>query len=282
MRTEDINNEIRTNLSNIYYSGSTDEGSEVRPHYKDGTPAYTKFITQVVNEYDLTPQRFSLPSLYHVPVITGIREIRWIFQKQSSSLLEAEKLKVNWWKSWDVGNNTIGKRYGETLKKQGSVDRLLKDLKENPFSRRHIISLWDEEDFKSPGLYPCAFITMWSVRDWQGHRFLDMTLIQRSSDSLVAKIINSSQYVSLQMMIAHSLGYKVGKFMHVFQNLHYYDRHEESAIRLMNSKDKVGEIYMAMKDGVPQKSFYDYTEDDFTVVNTNNLLLEKLGLEVAI
>jgi thymidylate synthase len=88
-----------------------------------------------------------------------------------------------------------------------------------------------ESDLKeTDGLYPCAYETIWSVRDVEGIMYLDMTLNQ-SNDYIMAGYINKIQYVALQMMVASHLNYKVGKFCHFIQNLHIYDRHIKQNIR---------------------------------------------------
>lgn len=282
MSTQVVNEEMLSILNYVISEGTTDKSGRVRPKYNDGVPAYTKFITQDFRKYSLQGNRFYLPNIMHVPVITGIREVRWIYQLQSNSLADARSISVNWWDSWDVGDGTIGHRYGFIVKKFNLIDNLLSGLRDNPLGRRHIMDLYDQSEFDKPGLHPCAFLSMWSVREVHGELFLDMTLVQRSQDYLVASFINKSQYAALQMMIAHSLGMRVGNFSHLTQNLHIYDRHEETAERLLREGSLTGSIYMQLKKDTPRKSFFDYSEEDFEVVNENNLPLEKLGLEVAI
>lgn len=283
MSTEAVNQEVRDVLQLVTgLTRSTDLGSDVRPKYSDGVDAYTNFITQRFFKYDLSDQRFFLPSLFHTPCITGIKEIRWIYQMQSNKLADAESLGVTWWLPWGNEAGEIGKRYGFVVKKFKLIDKLLHGLETNPFGRRHIMDLYDQSEFDSPGLYPCAFLTMWSVRVVGGEKVLDMTLTQRSSDYLVAGWINKSQYAVLQMMIAHSLGMKVGSFAHVTQNLHIYDRHFNKALYLIEKEELPGNIYIQMKKDTPRKSFYDYTESDFEVIIENNIPLERLKLDVGI
>ena len=82
------------------------------------------------------------------------------------------------------------------------MNELLDGLKNEPFSRRHIINLYQYQDLKeTKGLHPCAYETIWSVRKVKGVMYLDMTLIQRSSDYIVANQINKTQYFSLLLMV---------------------------------------------------------------------------------
>ena len=116
---------------------------------------------------------------------------------------------------------------------RNQLNELIINLKENPFGRRHIISFWNWANINKKELVECAYETLWSCRKVDGEMFLDMTLIQRSSDYIMAGYINKIQYVALQMMIAHHLGYKVGKFCHLVQNLHIYDRHIDAANEIL-------------------------------------------------
>ena len=211
------------NILKILGEGSLDENP--RPKYKDGTPAYSRFITQVFETYDISKDEFPLPTLRNTATKTGIKEILWIYQKQTSSLDVARDMGINWWDEWNIGDQTIGQRYGATIGKYDLMNKLLDGLINDPFSRRHIISMYQEQDLKeTKGLYPCAYETLWSVRNVNEEKYLDLTLIQRSNDYIVAGYINKIQYTALLMMVASHCGYKVGKFSHLVQNLHIYDR----------------------------------------------------------
>jgi len=266
------------NLNLITQEGCFDENP--RPSYEDGTPAYSKFITQVFEKYDLTKKEFPITTLRNTAIKTGIKEILWIYQKQTSCLKVARQMGINWWDNWDIGNNTIGQRYGATVKKYDLINKLLHDLKENPFSRRHIMNLYQYSDLnQTQGLFPCAFETIWSVRKVGDVYFLDLTLNQRSNDYLVAGYINKIQYVALQMMIASHLGYNIGKFCHFVQNLHIYDRHYEGVQELVSRAPLNSQPILKLNE---QKSFYDFTIDDFKIINTDNIKKLENKLELAI
>ncbi len=103
------------NLKKILREGSWDENP--RPRWKDGEPAYSKFITGVFEEYDLSKGEFPITTLRNTAVKTGISEILWIYQKQTNSLEAAREMGINWWDEWDIGDGTIGQRYGATIKR---------------------------------------------------------------------------------------------------------------------------------------------------------------------
>ncbi len=249
----------------------SDKGQKVRPKYADGTPAHTQFITNVVQEYDLS--KGELPFLLLRPTAWkhAVNEIFWIYQDASNDLnLLRDKYNIKYWDDWDIGDGTIGQRYGATVKKYDLLNNLINGIKENPYGRRHIMSLWQEEDFKTGGLNPCCFMTMWVVRG----DYLDCTLVQRSSDYIVSVSINEVQYVALQMMITHTCGLKVGKFTHYIANCHIYDRHIAQAETIT---DRYEVLYCQKHPDVEPKfvfnpkstDFYSYTIDDFSLEDYN-------------
>jgi thymidylate synthase len=268
----------RKNLKEIIYNGSFDKNP--RGRYEDGNLAHSKFITQVFEKYNIEKGEFPITTLRNTAIKTGINEILWIYQKQSNCLDVARNMGIHWWNSWDIGNNTIGNRYGYTVKKYNLIDKLLYNLKKDPFSRRHIINLYQEVNLEeTDGLYPCAYETIWSVRDVNGELFLDLTLIQRSNDYIMSGYINKIQYVALLMMISSHLSYNVGTFSHFVQNLHIYDRHLPAVDEIMNRIPLDVQPKLLLKN---HKSFYDFTLNDFIVEDTNKIKKIESRLDLAI
>lgn len=266
------------NLNRIMNDGYLDE--DPRPKYSDGTQAFTKFITQVFEEYDISREEFPIPTLRNTAIKTGIKEMLWIYQKQNNSLITAREMGVTWWDEWDIGDNTIGERYGATVSNYNLINDSLKNLEKNPFSRRHIINLYQYQDLNnSKGLFPCAYETIFSVRKIGNEMFLDMTLIQRSNDYVVAGYINKIQYTALLMMIAGHLNYSVGKFCHLVQNLHIYDRHFNAVYELLNKEPIEIQPKIILKEN---KNFYDYTIDDFEITGIEGISKLNSKLELAI
>lgn len=268
----------KQNLRTLLERGYTDENP--RPKYKDGTPANSKFITQIVETYDISTGEFPITTLRNTATKMGIKEVLWIYQKQSNKLSDAQELGINWWNPWDIGDGTIGQRYGATVRRYDIMNKLLHGLEHHPFSRRHIMDLYQYQDFnESDGLHPCAFQTLWSVRKVNSEYYLDLTLVQRSNDYVVSGYINKIQYVALQMMIAGSLDYKCGSFMHIVQNLHIYDRHFSVANKILLRSSLEQQPVLELKEN---KNFYDYTVDDFEVKNIEGIEKLPSKLEIAI
>jgi thymidylate synthase len=187
---------------------------------------------------------------------------------------------VNWWDEWDIGDDTIGQRYGATIGRYDLMNKLLDGLVKDPFGRRHIISMYQYVDLEETnGLFPCAYETLWSVRRVSGNKVLDLTLIQRSNDYIMANAINKIQYVALQMMVAGHCGYKVGKFYHLVQNLHIYDRHFDAVSELLNKELLDIQPKLILKEN---KNFYDYTINDFEITGIEGITKINSKLELAI
>ena len=157
------NEYFKHDIKNILNNGYMDENP--RPKYKDGTPAHTLSVNQVVRTYDLSKGEYPISTFRQQAWKSSIKEILWIYQDQSNNLdLLNNKYKVKYWNSWDIGDRTIGIRYGETVRRHYNIKNFIEELKDEPFARRHIIDLYQVDDFKGPGLNPCAFLTMWNVR----------------------------------------------------------------------------------------------------------------------
>ena len=271
-------NYMHENIIRILNYGYRD--TNPRPHYPDGTPAHTLSVNHVTRSYDLSRGEFPICTLRPIAWRSAINEIFTIYQKPTNNLKEMEDMSVSWWSAWDIGDGTIGQRYGATVARYDLVNRLLDDLKNDPYGRRKVVSLWQETDLReTPGLAPCAFLTIWNVRNNNdGIECLDMCLIQRSGDMLTASgpgCINEVQYAALLMMIARHCGYEPGVFTHFVANEQIYDRHETQARALLNryewaSRDpdvlKYKSTPMLLLN--PAKTnFYDISVEDFEIIN---------------
>lgn len=260
-----------------------------RPKYADGTPAHTISVNHTCRMYDLSKGEFPICTLRPIAWKTGIKEIFTIYQKPTNEIAKMEEMGVNWWKDWDIGDGTIGQRYGATVSRYDLINNLIKDIQNDPYGRRKVVSLWQETDLReTAGLAPCAFLTIWNVRG----EYLDMCLIQRSGDMLTASgpgCINEVQYAALLMMIARHTGYQPGVFTHFVANEQIYDRHTEAAEELQTRfSNTVRDEYFNHEQPYPnlilnpeKTNFYDMTIEDFTMVDYNPIK-PQLKLELGI
>lgn len=266
-------------IKHILKDGCKDQNP--RPKYKDGTPAHTYFVTHNIRQYDLSKGEFPIVLLRPIAWKSAIKEILWIYQKKSDSLdMLRNEFGIKYWDDWESKNypGTINS-YGSIINKYDLFNkRVLNDIKENPYGRYHVCSMWQEEVFNKPdfdGLKPCCYETIWTVRG----EYLDMFLNQRSGDMLTASGaggVNEVQYAALLMMVARHTGYKPGKFTHFIANEQLYDRHLEQANELLNRFENMrqDEFFHDKYYKTPQlklnenkKNFYDITIDDFEMVN---------------
>lgn len=267
-------------IRDILLNGYKDENP--RPKYADGTPAYTYSINHQFRSYDLSKGNFPICTLRPIAWKTGIKEIFTIYQHPTNEIAKMEDMGVTWWNDWDIGDGTIGQRYGATVSRYDLINNLIKDIQNDPYGRRKVVSLWQETDLhETPGLAPCAFLTIWNVRG----KYLDMALIQRSGDLLTASGpggINEVQYAALLMMIARHTGYEPGVFSHFVANEQIYDRHTDAAKEMLkryeelNVDEFIDSFSLFNKTNLNNRpkiilnsdktNFYDFTIDDFSIV----------------
>lgn len=255
--------EIFINMCNdILTNGVSTEGEKVRPKWDDGSFAYTIKKFGVVNRYNLQ-EEFPAITLRKTYIKSAIDEILWIWQKKSNNIND---LNSSIWDEWADESGSIGKAYGYQLGvkhkyKEGEfdqVDRVLFDLKENPYSRRIMTNIYVHQDLHEMNLYPCAYSVTFNVT---GDK-LNAILNQRSQDVLAAGNWNVVQYAALLMMIAQVSGFKPGELVHVISDCHIYDKHIPIVKELIQR-----ETYPAPKVTLNPdvKNFYDFKVEDFTI-----------------
>lgn len=250
----------------ILENGTSTEGEKVRPKWEDGSSAYTIKRFGVVNRYDLSKE-FPAITLRRTGIKSCIDELLWIWQKKSNNVNE---LNSHIWDSWADEEGSIGKAYGYQLGvkhqyREGlmdQVDRVIYDLKHNPYSRRIMTNIYVHQDLHAMNLYPCAYSVTFNVtkdRDSDKLR-LNAILNQRSQDVLAANNWNVCQYAVLVHMLAQVCGYEVGELVHVIADAHIYDRHIPIIEELITR-----ETYDAPKFWMNPdvKDFYEFTVDDF-------------------
>ena len=246
----------------IIDNGFSTEGEKVRPKWEDGSYAYTIKKFGVVNRYNLA-EEFPAITLRKTYIKSAVDELLWIWQKKSNNVKE---LSSHIWDAWADENGSIGKAYGYQLGvkhqyKEGEmdqVDRVLFDLKNNPYSRRIMTNIYVHQDLHEMNLYPCAYSMTFNVT---GNR-LNAILNQRSQDILTANNWNVVQYSALLMMMARATGFEPGELVHVISDAHIYDRHIPIVEELIQRP-----TYPAPKVTLnPDKTdFYSFTPDDFIV-----------------
>ncbi len=255
---------------NILENGTSTEGEKVRPHWEDGTPAYTIKSFGVVNRYDLS-REFPALTLRRTALKTCMGELLWIWQKKSNNVHD---LNSGIWDAWADESGSIGKAYGyqlgvKHLYPEGAmdqVDRVLYDLKNNPYSRRIMTNLYVHQDLHEMALYPCAYSVTFNVtrRPGSDRLILNAILNQRSSDVLAANNWNVCQYAILLMMFAQVSDMEPGELVHVIADAHIYDRHIP-VIRELIARPAWPAPTVRLNPEI--RDFYQFTTDDLIVEN---------------
>lgn len=325
---------LKETIYEILEEGQWDK--EPRTKWADGTPAHSKFVTQKVFPYNISKGEFPINTLRTTALKGAFHDIEAIYIKQTNIIEKMHPSIHSWWKDFIVKVydrwmrtppspiedkstflNSLGQTYGDTVKRYDLVNKLLKGLEENPFGRRHSINLNQEQQkIDDPkALQPCAFETLWSIREdrWTKYnesgtesysmdiwdfskdpieskplniRYIDLTLIQRSQDYITTVSINPAQYTILAMMVCNHLTFKtgikheVGKLLHVVQNVHVYDRHLDSAKELLE-RESTG-LQPKIELICEAKDFYQHTIEDFKFSNLEGIkpLTEKLEIAI--
>ena len=223
----------------IIENGTSTEGEKVRPKWEDGTAAYTIKKFGVVNRYDLS---------------------------------KVHELKSHIWDSWADENGSIGKAYGYQMQvkhqyKEGmmdQVDRVIYDLKHNPFSRRIMTNIYVHQDLHEMNLYPCAYSMTFNVTHKEGDEKLTLNAIlnQRSQDVLAANNWNVCQYAVLMHMLAQVCDMQVGELVHVIADAHIYDRHIPIIKELIGREQHPAPKFTLNPE---IKDFYAFTTADLIV-----------------
>ena len=254
----------------IIENGTSTEGEKVRPVWPDGTSAYTIKKFGVVNRYDLSKE-FPAMTLRKTAIKTCVDEMLWIWQRKSNNIND---LKGHIWDEWADETGSIGKAYGYQMGvkhqyKEGmmdQVDRVIYDLKNNPFSRRIMTNIYVHQDLSEMHLYPCAYSMTFNVTQKPGEEKLVLNAIlnQRSQDVLAANNWNVCQYAVLVHMLAQVCDMQVGEFVHVIADAHIYDRHIPIIKELIEREQHPAPKFWINPE---IKDFYDFTPDDIKLID---------------
>jgi thymidylate synthase len=241
--------------NDIIDTGFSSVGQNVRAKWEDGEPAHTIKKFGVINRYDLG-EEFPALTLRPTAIKSATDEILWIWQRKSNNINE---LNSRIWDAWADEEGSIGKAYGYQLSikhkypegEMDQVDRVIFDLRNNPYSRRIMTNIYNFNDLHMMALYPCAYSMTFNVTEDR----LNGILNQRSQDVLVANNWNVVQYAILLMMMAQISNLKPGELVHVISDAHIYDRHipmvKEMLLRPAYPAPKV-----FLEPGI--KNFYDF------------------------
>ena len=179
----------------------------------------------------MTTKKLHLKSIIH--------ELLWFIQGDTNiKYLQENGVKI--WDEWADENGDLGPVYGKQWRRWETPDgrvidqitQLVHSLKNNPDSRRHIVSAWNPGDVDNMALPPCHCLFQFYVANGK----LSCQLYQRSADIFLGVPFNIASYALFTMMLAQVCGYQPGEFVHTFGDAHLYSNHFEQA-RLQLSRE---------------------------------------------
>lgn len=235
---------------------------------KEGTPKSdrtgtgTKSIFGYQMRFDLS-KGFPLLTTKKVHLKSIIYELLW-FIKGDTNIKYLKEHGVSIWDEWADENGNLGPVYGAQWRHWktpdgGEIDQLsnvMRSLKENPDSRRHIVSAWNVADVDNMALPPCHSLFQFYVADGR----LSCQLYQRSADLFLGVPFNIASYALLTMMVAKVCGYTAGDFVHTLGDAHIYLNHfEQVETQLGRTPRKLPEMIIHGN----QKDIFSFEYEDF-------------------
>ena len=253
----------------ILNNGTDTRGEKVRPRWEDtGESAYTIKKFGVVNRYDLRKE-FPALTLRKTALKSCMDEILWIYQKKSNNVHD---LHSHIWDAWADEDGSIGTCYGDVVarpftykgEETDQMDYVLRQLKENPYSRRIMTNLYQFEYLSGGALDPCCYSMTYNVTKEEGEDrlILNGVLNQRSQDVLAANNWNVCQYAILLMMVAQVNHMIPGELIHVIADAHIYDRHVD-VVKELISRTPFPAPKVRLNPAV--QDFYEFTTEDLIV-----------------
>jgi thymidylate synthase len=198
-----------------------------------------------------------------------IYELLW-FLKGDTNIRYLNDNNVNIWNEWADQAGNLGHIYGYQWRSWpdytgGAIDQIkqvIGTIKENPDSRRHIVSAWNVADIKNMALPPCHVLFQFYV----ANGMLSCQLYQRSADVFLGVPFNIASYALLMMMVAQVTGLKPGEFVHTFGDAHIYKNHLEQVRTQLNREPRPLPV-MRINPSVSDINGFSF--EDFTLENYN-------------
>jgi thymidylate synthase len=175
---------------------------------------------------------FPLVTTKKVHLKSIIHELLW-FLRGETNARSLRAAGVTIWDEWAGPDGDLGRIYGAQWRSWRRPDgrtvdqiaEVVRSLRENPASRRHIVSAWNPGEIEDMALPPCHALFQFYVADGR----LSCQLYQRSADLFLGVPFNIASYALLLLMMAQVCGYRPGDFVHTFGDVHLYANHREQA-----------------------------------------------------
>ncbi len=240
-------------------------------HRKDRTGTGTTSVFGYQNRYDLR-EGFPCVTTKKLHMKSIIHELLW-FLKGETNIAYLKEHNVRIWDEWADEKGELGPVYGKQWRSWPSpngeaidqISELIESLKNNPYSRRHLVNSWNVAYVPEMALPPCHLLFQFYVHDPESERpGLSCQLYQRSADLFLGVPFNIASYALLTMMIAQVCGYEARSFVHTFGDLHIYDNHLDQ-INLQLTREPKALPRMEINQDV--KDICQFKFDDFKLLD---------------
>jgi len=229
---------------------------------RTGTGTISTFGYQM--RFDLS-ENFPLMTTKKLHLKSIIHELLW-FLSGNTNIRYLQENGVKIWNEWADSNGNLGPVYGYQWRSWPSSDgrhidqisAVVRSLKENPDSRRHIVNAWNVGEIEKMALPPCHILFQFYVADGR----LSCQLYQRSADIFLGVPFNIASYALLTLMMAQVTGYKPGEFIHTLGDAHIYLNHMEQ-VRLQLTRELRPLPVMTVNPEV--RDIFSFKYDDFTL-----------------
>lgn len=233
---------------------------------RTGTGTISTFGYQM--RFDLQ-KGFPLLTTKKLHVKSIIYELLW-FLKGNTNIRYLNEHKVRIWDQWADESGDLGHIYGFQWRSWPTPDgeyvdqisQVIDSIKNNPDSRRHIVSAWNVGDLKNMALPPCHILFQFYVNNGK----LSCQLYQRSADLFIGVPFNIASYALLTMMVARATGLQVSEFIHTFGDAHIYLNHiEQVKLQLTRTPRQLPTMVINPR----KKDIYGFEYADFELKNYN-------------
>ncbi len=233
---------------------------------RTGTGTYSVFGAQT--RFDLRTH-FPLLTTKRVHYKSIIYELLW-FLRGDTNVRWLQERGVSIWDEWADADGELGRVYGAQWRdwrtRDGEsldqIDQVVTEIRENPDSRRLIVSAWNPSEIRDMALPPCHTLFQFFVQDVE----LSCQLYQRSADIFLGVPFNIASYALLTLMVAQVSGLRPGDFVHTFGDLHLYSNHVDQARRQLEREPRPLPRMVLNPD---VRDLRDFSYEDFEIRDYN-------------
>lgn len=219
-------------------------------HRSDRTGVGTLSLFGQRMEFDLDGV-FPLLTTKKVHWVGTVEELRW-FLRGKTNTNDLDETARHWWTPWQREGGDLGPIYGQQYRRFGGhkdqLAELLFNLKHNPYSRRHVVSLWDPNSVHEAAL-PCCHGT--AIQFYVDGKDLHCQMYQRSGDLFLGVPVNIASYALLTYLIAHELDLRPKRFVHVLGDTHIYQNHLAQVDEQLSREARPAPSLLIAKDMPP-------------------------------